>query len=304
MSAPAAYDAIIIGAGPAGLSAALVLGRCRRRVLVCDQGRQRNASSDELHGFLTRDCTPPRELLAISRDQLKRYDTVELRHAEVVDARRRTRGAEVVLADGTRLIARKLLLATGVVDELPAVEGVEAFYGRSVHHCPYCDGWEHRDEPVAVYGQDQRGLGMTKTLLCWTKDLVLCTDGTDTLTDEDRAFLARHRVELRTERLVRLEGRDGRLTHLVFAGGGRLPRRALFFNTHQRQHAPNLAERLGCEITDKGSIGKHGLEETCVDDVYVAGDASKDVQLAIVAAAEGATAAFAINVALLQDDFR
>jgi thioredoxin reductase len=298
----AVYDVIIVGAGPAGLSAALILGRCRRRVLVCDAGRPRNASSRELHGFLTRDRTPPAELLAIAREQLKAYPGVELRRGEVVDAGREGSAFEVVLADGTRLAARKLVLATGVVDELPPIPGAEALYGRGVFHCPYCDGWEVRDLPLAAYGKGDSALPLTRTLLGFSRDLVLCTDGPAGLSAEERAFLARHHVGLREERVVRLEGDGDSLRRIVFERGDPLPRRALFFHTGQYQRSA-LASKLGCEFNRRGSVETNPLQMTCVGGVYAAGDSARDVQLAIVAAAEGAKAAFAIHQALQEEDF-
>ena len=295
------YDAIIVGGGPAGLSAALILGRCRRRVLVCDAGHPRNAASHALHGFLTRDGIEPAELLRIGREQLRRYDSVELRAIEVTDANCCGDGFEVTLGDDTRLRCRKLLLATGVVDHLPEVAGIEDFYGRSVFHCPYCDGWEVRDQPLAVYGRGEHGQGLALELTAWSDDLVLCTDGPAGLTAEDRGRLARHSIEVREERIARLEGADGMLERIVFTNGETLARRALFFSTGQRQRS-NLSEKLGCEFTDKGAVETGEYETTNVPGLFVAGDASRLMQLAIVAAAEGAQAAFAINTALLKED--
>ncbi|MEZ0334294.1 MAG: NAD(P)/FAD-dependent oxidoreductase, partial [Gemmatimonadales bacterium] len=146
------WDCIIVGGGPAGLSAALMLGRCRRRVLLCDVGGQRNLRSHAMHGYLTRDGVSPAEFLRLARAELGRYGTVECRELEIVEATREDGGFAVCAADGTRLNTRKLLLATGVIDELPAIEGLDALYGTSVHHCPYCDAWEWRDRPLAAYG--------------------------------------------------------------------------------------------------------------------------------------------------------
>src|SRR5215471_3565198 len=159
------YDVIIVGAGPAGLSAALMLGRSRRRVLVCDTGRPRNAASHAMHGYLTRDGIPPLEFLAIGRAQLRQYDTVEIRDVEVVAAECRPDGRfHVTIADELMLESRKLLIATGVVDNLPAIPGFRELYGRGVFHCPYCDGWEVRDEPLAIHGRGARGLGLSLEL--------------------------------------------------------------------------------------------------------------------------------------------
>ena len=170
-------DVIIVGAGPAGLSAALILGRCRRKVLVCDNGKPRNRVSKRVSGFLTRDGMPPAELRRVGREQLALYDSVEIRDITVVDARCRDYGFEVELEDGTRLTTRKLLLATGVIDDLPPIEGAEAFYGRGLHHCPYCDGWELRDQPLAVYGGGASAKGMALELTMWSRDLALCANG-------------------------------------------------------------------------------------------------------------------------------
>jgi thioredoxin reductase len=294
-------DVIIVGAGPAGLSAALILGRCRRRVLVCDAGHPRNAASHGLHGFLTRDGIQPAELLRIGREQMGPYDSVELREVGVTDATRVDDRFEVTLADRTRLSSRKLLLATGVVDQLPAVKGIETFYGRSVFHCPYCDGWETRDKPLAVYGRGERGRGLALELTAWSDDLVLCTDGPAGLRVEDLERLSRHGIAVRKERIARLEGTDGVLERIVFVNGDVLARRALFFNTGQRQRS-DLPAKLGCEFTPSGDVWTDNYEATNIPGLYVAGDASHQVQLAIIAAAEGANAAFAINTALLKGE--
>jgi thioredoxin reductase len=278
-----------------------MLGRCRRRVLVCDTGRPRNRCSHAVHGFLTRDGTTPAELLRIAREQLGSYDTVELRAAEVVDAARHAGGFELACADGRRLRARKLLLATGVEDELPPVPGIDRFYGRSVHHCPYCDGWEWRDQPIAVYGRGDPGAGLALGLTVWTRDVLLCTDGPADLSDLQRARLDALGIPVREERVLRLEGDDGRLQRVVLDGGAAVSRRALFFATGQRQ-ASGLPARLGCSFTEEGAVDTGKCEATNVPGLYVCGDASREAQFVVVAAAEGAEAGMAINKALLEED--
>lgn len=294
------YDVIIVGAGPAGLSAALILGRCRRRVLVIDSGKPRNAASRAMHGFLSRDGMPPLEFLATAREQMRRYDTVELREGCVTAAECRDRTFHVTLEDGAEHDARKLLIATGVVDSLPEIPGFQELYGVSVFHCPYCDGWEVRDQPLAIYGRGDRGLGLSLELTAWSRDLVLCTDGPSELSADDRARLDRNGIRVRDERILRLEG-DARLERVVFAAGAPLARRAVFFTTGQRQQS-RLAHRLGCEINEKGTVRTGKYETTHLTGLYVAGDASRAVQWVVVAAAEGAEAAFDINTDLLKDD--
>ena len=255
-----------------------------------------------MHGFLTRDGVPPREFLTMARDELRPYDTVELRDIEVTAAECQANGQfAVTLADGARVHSRKLLIATGVVDNLPEHPGFREFYGSSVFHCPYCDGWEVRDTPMAIYGRGDRGLGLSLELTIWSRDLVLCTDGPSEIDADGLARLERNGIKVMEERVARLEGNDGILTHVVFANGTRLPRRALFFTTGQSQRS-DLSVRLGCEFNDKGTVMTGKYETTHLRGLYVAGDASRAVQWVVVAAAEGAEAAFAINSDLIRED--
>jgi thioredoxin reductase len=237
----------------------------------------------------------------MAREEVARYPTVEFHRGRIVDAGRISGGFVVECLGGLRFSSRKLLLAAGVVDELPRVEGLPELYGRSVHHCPYCDGWEWRDHPLAVYGRGETGSALAIGLTVWSDDVVLCTDGPSELSEREEEALARSDIEVREERIVRLEGQEGRLQRVVFASGAPLPRSALFFTTGQHQRSP-LAERLGAQFTEKGAVDTGVCESTNVPGLYVAGDSSKEAQFVIVAAAEGTQAAMAINKALLKDD--
>lgn len=301
------YDVIIVGGGPAGLSAALMLGRCRRKVLLCDAGHPRNAASPEMHGFLTRDGVNPLELLRLGREELRPYG-VEVLEAEVVAARctqegengeegREETAFEITLEDGRTFASRKLLLATGVRDVLPTFDGSRRFYGFGVHHCPYCDGWEYRDRRLAAYGYGSHAAGLALSLLTWSGHVTLCTGG-EALDAEDREQMAQHGIDVREEPVARLEGTGGepdRLARIVFTEGAPLACDALFFTTAQAQQS-ELALALGCERkNDAGQIRTRGKQQTEIHGLFVAGDADADVQFVIVAAAEGATAAVAIN---------
>ena len=201
------------GGGPAGLSAALVLGRARRRVLVCDAGEPRNRDSEAAHGYLTRDGIAPATFLAIARAELARYTTVEYRPIHVTDAARLGDLFELRLGNGERVRGRAVLVATGVVDTLPPLDGLEPLYGRSVHHCPYCDGWEHRDAALAAYGPGERGARLALRLRQWSPDVVWCADGDTGVEDDLRAELTAAGVVVRSERVRRLEG-DRKSTRL------------------------------------------------------------------------------------------
>ena len=296
------YDALVVGAGPAGLSAALILGRCRRRVVVFDRGGHRNAPARALHGFLSRDGIKPMELVRLGREELEPYG-VDIRDVEIVDAATAGDDFEVVTAGGERVRGRTLVLATGVADRVPELEGLAPLYGTSVFHCPYCDGWELRDRALAAYAREDKAVKLGLALLTWSRDVVLCTDGPGGLTAEQRERLERNGVAVREERVARLEGRDGRLERVVFADGSTLEREALFFKTGHDQ-ASELPTRLGCNFNQGGHVRTDALERTEQPGLFVVGDASQDVQLAIIAAADGVKAGFGADLALTARDRR
>jgi thioredoxin reductase len=297
-----AYDVVIVGAGPAGLSAALMLGRCRRRVVVIDDGLPRNRAARSTHGFLTRDGTAPSELLELGRAELARYKNVHTRSGTVTVAGGK-RGAFVVRCDdGQTFQGRRLVLATGVVDQLPAIPGLEALYGRSVHHCPFCDAYEYADRPLAVYGRGRGGVEAALVLRAWSEDVVLITDG-KLLGRDARTRCGRHGIAIREDPVRRLIGRGGRLERIEFRGGPTLKRAALFFATSQQQRS-DLARNLGCEFTAAGAVMTKDHETTNVPGVYVVGDASHREQKVIVAAAEGMLAAMKIHESLWLEELR
>ena len=296
------YDALIVGAGPAGLSAALILGRCRRKVLICDSGGHRNSASQAIHAFLGHEGCPPSELLAIGTRELKNYAAVTHSCSEVLTIVSSKGGFEFTSSERGKGFARKVLLATGLVDEVPLLSGIEALYGRSVHHCLYCDGFEHSGEPIAAYGAGDKGAGLALMMKQWSPDVILCTGGEAEVTPPMAQRLAERGINIFPDRIVGLEGECGQLKRIRFQNGDTIERSALFFTTgcHQKSE---LSKTLGCRRDEKGGVITDPLtEETSVPGVYVAGDVSRDVLLVVVAAAEGAIAGVAINHALLRED--
>lgn len=269
-----------------------MLGRARRRVLLFDHGRYRNAASRHMHGYLSRDGLRPTAFLGIGRRELAAYG-VEIRGEEVLEVLPQGAGFDVVLARGRIAAAKKLLLANGVVDRIPAIPGIESLYGRSVHHCPYCDAWEWRDRRLAVYGRGRGGVDLAHSLLTWSRDVVLLTDRGRVAPDEATELDARG-VRIVPNRILRLEGNGGSLRSVVFQNREPLARDALFFSTGNQQSC-SIAIRLGCRITPKDAVWTNRYAGTNVPGVYAAGDAAWAVQFVIVAAAEGAKAAVAIN---------
>jgi thioredoxin reductase len=301
------YDTVVVGAGSAGLSAALMLGMARRRVLVLDGGEPRNAPSSGVHYFLTRDGTPPEELLRIGREQLEPYPGVEVLEARATGAAGSDGDFEVRLENGTVVGTRKILLATGVHDELPERPGFKELWGRGVYHCPYCHGWEVRDRPLAVLAKAEHLARQTALVRNWSRDLVALTDGADGLDGETRSRLAALDVPVKEERISHLEGdAEAGLRRIVFEDGSGIEREGLSYAPPQRQRS-DLADSLGCETEAMGLLsavvkGDPMTRETSVPGVYVAGDAGTMLQGAIMAAASGASAAAFLNHSLISED--
>ena len=294
------FDVMIAGGGAAGLSAALVLGRARRRTLVVDDGAPRNAPSPAAHSMFTRDGMPPATLLATARAQLAPYQTVELETGRIIRVRRTADGFVAGLADGTEVTGRRLLLATGVRDVLPPIEGLAPLWGRGVLHCPYCHGWEVRDEPLAVHATGQPAKEMVLLVRQWSRDLLLCTDGLGELTSDDRGTLTRLGVRIVDTPIRRLVGSDS-LERIEFEDDRVEARRAMFVRPAQ-EVASDLWRQMGCELTDAGFIRIDADHQTSVPGVYAAGDATTPMQQLIVAAASGAQAAIALNRDLVMAD--
>lgn len=297
------YQVIIVGGGPAGLSAALVLGRARRRVLVIDDGQPRNAASRAIHGLVGQEGTPPREFLQRGRAELQHYPSVEWLEDRVLQAGHVDGGFELHTLRQRVLRTRKLVLATGVEDILPEVPGLRRWYGRGVYHCPYCDGWEHRDEALVAYGfDDAHGGELALELRCWSDRVLLCVDGREGLSAAFEQRLQRHGVRVRREPIRDLQGEHDRLARIVFASGAPEPCGALFFYSERRQRS-DLAEQLGSARCDESGCTPRKLGRSDIAGLFVIGDASRDVQQVAVALGEGSEAAIAINAELCAEQY-
>ncbi|WP_106400738.1 NAD(P)/FAD-dependent oxidoreductase [Actinocorallia populi] len=301
------YDVIVVGGGPAGLSAALVFGRQRRRVLVVDGGRVRNAPADEMHMYLSRDGFPPSELLALGRAELAAYPTVEVRAGSVVTARGAKEDFAVELADGTVERARRLVLATGQVDEPYRIEGLPERFGRGVFHCPFCHGWETTGKTLAVITREPAEAMLALYVADrFSDDVVLCTDGPLDLADGVAKKLGERGVRVVSTPIARLTGEPGAL-EVHFADGEVLAREAVYHRAPTRQHA-SLAAGLGCEILPDGTVRVDELQQTTVPGVAAAGDTAKlpavpdAVTLVSLGAADGVRAAVWMEGDLFRSD--
>ena len=292
-------DVLIVGGSVAGLSAATYLGRMRRQVFIVDSGKPCNRFSHASHGFLTRDGVDPAELLQIGRAQVQAYPTVTLQAGLVTAIQPQPAGFTATLADGTTVATRKVLLAMGLRDHLPELANVEQFWGRSAFHCPYCDGWEVRDQPLAIQGNGEGALHRTKLLLNLTDDLVICTDGPATFSEDEWHFLHERKVRVIETPLTGITGQGEQMDTLHFADGSTLARHAIFLNLRTSQQS-DLAAALGFEVNAMGFVQADAQGRTNVAGVYAAGDMTSPLRAVIFAAAQGAAAGIWLNMALME----
>lgn len=296
MAAPrfGTHDVAIIGGGPAGLAAALVLGRSRRRVVLCDAGPPRNANAAAVHNFLTRDGTSPAALRAIAREQLAIYPTVELRSVRVREISGAREAFTLAFDDGSELVARRLVLAVGVVDELPDLPGLQDVWGTHAFQCPYCHGWEARDRTFGVLVRDPEMLKMALLAQSWT-DRVVAFTGARFEVDRD------HRDQLQARDITLVEVAEkslvidprGALSAVELVDGRRVACEALIVRPVQRQTA--LVERAGVALDPAGYVSVDAYRQTSVPGIYAAGDLTTPVQAAILAAAAGMHAGAMVN---------
>jgi thioredoxin reductase len=304
---PERFDVVVIGGGAAGLSAALTLARARRRVLVIDAGSPRNAPADGVHGFLTRDGIAPTELLTIGRQEVERYGGIVVQ-GEARDARPIADGFEVTLEDSSTVMARRLVVTTGLVDELPGVPGLRERWGRDVLHCPYCHGWGVRDQPVGVLATSPWAIHQALLFRQWTPDVVLFAHTAPTLTDEQADELAARDIRIVEGIVESLVVTDDRLTGVRLDDGTVVTRRALVVAPRFVARS-RVLESLGLRPT----AGPRGIDAciaadatglTEVPGVWVAGNVTNLSAQVVTAAAGGTVAAAAVNADLVSEDTR
>jgi thioredoxin reductase len=295
-------DTVIVGGSSAGLSAALVLGRSLREVVVIDDHQPCNRFSRASHGFMTRDGTPPSDLLQIAREQLQHYPTVAHKAATVLHIEKRGTGFEITSSDSSKLQARTILLATGLHDELPRLDGIEALWGKSVFHCPYCDGYEVKDKALAVYGVDATALHLVMLMRNLTSNLTLCAGEGWKLTSAQHAKLARHGIHVVEQPLAALESTATQLEAVRFTDGTRLSVSALFIRPRTSHRTP-FAHDLGCAVDEHGVVQVDLRGRTSIAGVYAAGDIASPIRSVAIAVAQGAAAAYGINADLIDQDF-
>lgn len=289
----------IIGGGPAGLNAALILARARHHVIIFDQQQPRNAITEATHGFMTREGIAPQKLRKLAQQELEQFSHVKQIKATVTTVRKGEKGMfSVLTSQGMKVEVHKVLLATGLKETLPSVKNIARFYGSSIFSCAYCDGYEQRDEPLAIITEANNAVSLAATIQQWSKKLFLFTNGKVKLTGTEKQLLAAMNVSLYEQPIAQLVGQKGKLQGVQLLDGSKVHCRGGFVSTFWH-HNGSLAQQLGCKLNERGGIWQDGHGRTSISGIYVAGDATNISPAQVtIAASDGVKAAISMN----QDD--
>lgn len=296
------FDVLIIGGSYAGLSAAMALGRSLRKVLIIDSGKPCNRQTPHSHNFITHDGETPQEIARKAREQVLKYDTVEFLQATATRGIVTKNGFEIETSDGGRFASRKLLFATGISDQMPAIPGFAACWGISVLHCPYCHGYEVKHSTMGVLANGAMGFELSRLIHHWSRQLTLFTNGKSTLTPEQTQKIASHQITVVEKEIAAIEHNQGYIDHIVFKDGQTKQIAALFARVDFTQHSP-LPQQLGCVLTEQGYISVDDLQRTSLPGMYAAGDNTTPFRSVSAAVAAGGKAGAAINRELIEEEF-
>lgn len=296
------YDVIIIGGSYAGLAAGMTLGRALRNVLIIDGGLPCNRQTPHSHNFLTNDGKPPAEISRLAREQVQAYPTVEFLDGLATAGRKTTTGFEIETAAGRTVHARKLIFASGIKDMMPAIPGFEECWGISVLHCPYCHGYEVRDEQTGILANGDTGFELASLISNWTADLTLYINGRSTLNEGQRIKLEKHGIGINESVIEKIEHDKGYVQRLVFSNAESEPVKALYARPPFVQHS-DIPRLLGCEMTEEGYIKTDAVQHTTVPGVFACGDNASRVRTVANAVSSGTATGIILNKELIEETF-
>lgn len=296
------FDVIIIGGSYSGLAAGMALGRALKSALIVDGGNPCNKQTPYSHNFLTQDGKSPREIAMVGKQQLQRYKTVEFLNALATTGRKTEDGFQIQVASGETFKTNKLIFATGIKDVIPNIEGSFECWGVSLLHCPYCHGYEVRNEKTGVLGNGEPGYELAKLISNWTSDLTLFTNGFSTLTPEQRRKLEKHDIKIVEKGIERLDHQNGYLQNVVFNDGSKSSLTAIYSRNSFEQQC-KIPESLGCELTEDGYLKVDAFLETTVDGIFACGDNISRNRTVANAVAMGTMAGMAVSKNIILEEF-
>lgn len=296
------FDVIIIGGSYAGLAAAMALGRALRKVLIIDAGDPCNKQTPQSHNFLTNDGNAPAVIASVARQQVSNYPTVQFMNGIATTAHRGANGFEVDVTTGEKFTAAKIILATGIEDIMPAIPGFAACWGKSVLHCPYCHGYEVREQTTGILANADTAFELASLINNWTKDLTVYTNGESMLTAQQKEKLQMHQIKIVENRIHHIEHSNGYIDSIVFNDGAGAAVKALYARLPFVQHS-NIAENLGCALTPEGYISIDAAYKTTVPGVFACGDNASRMRTVANAVAMGTTAGIMVNKEMIEEAF-
>lgn len=296
------FEVIIIGGSYSGLSAAMSLGRSLRQVLVIDSGLACNRQTPHSHNFITQDGETPAAISAKAKKQVQQYKTIQFYNGLAIGIEKTNNGFEITTESAKVFTSRKVLFATGVKDILPEIDGFASCWGISILHCPYCHGYEVKNEKTAVVANGDMGFEYVKMISNWTKDLKLCTNGKSALTPEQTKILNKHKVEIIENEIQSFEHENGNIQHIVFKNGEKTAVKAIYLRPAFEQHCP-LPECIGCELNEQGLLKTDAFQRTTVPRIYASGDNHNPARSVAMAVYTGSFAGTIINRELIEEDF-
>ncbi|MGV8139075.1 MAG: NAD(P)/FAD-dependent oxidoreductase [Mangrovibacterium sp.] len=301
MNKSTTFDVIIIGGSYAGLSAAMSLGRALRQVLIIDNGLPCNRQTPHSHNFITHDGETPGEISRTAKMQVLQYDTVKFHKGTAVSGKQTKMGFEIETQSGILLVAKKLIFATGLKDIMPSVKGFSECWGISVLHCPYCHGYEVKNEKTGIIANGEIAVHYAQLILNWTSKLWLFTNGKSTFSKEQTEKIAQNNIQLMEDEIDYLEHENGKIRHVVFKSGVKISLNAVYSRPGFVQHC-KIPEEMGCELTEQGLLKVDHSQKTSIGGIYACGDNS-GMRAVSVAVATGTVAGASLNNALTAEEF-
>lgn len=296
------FEVIIIGGSYAGLSAAMALGRALRKVLIIDSGLPCNRQTPHSHNFITQDGEEPGVIAKKAREQLLQYDTVSFVNGLAKSGTRTENGFSITTQNDQVFTAKKLIFATGIKDIMPAIEGFSACWGISVIHCPYCHGYEVRNEKTGILANGDIAFHYAQLIRNWTKDLTIFTNGKSTLSQEQLQKLAEHQIPVVETEVSHIKHKEGALEQVVFTDKSAIALKAVYARPDFEQHC-KIPQQLGCELTEQGFLTVSMFQKTTVDGIFACGDNSSPLRAVSHAVATGTIAGAALNNEMTEEEF-
>jgi thioredoxin reductase len=296
------FDVIIVGGSYSGLAAAMALVRSLRKVLIIDSGKPCNAQTLHSHNFLTQDGKTPQEISSLAKQQVEKYDTVKFFKGVAEKANKTATGFDIYVTSGETFAGRKVIFATGIKDIMPPIGGSSDCWGVSLLHCPYCHGYEVRNEKTGILANGDNGFEFSILISNWTSDLTLYTNGTSTLTDQQTGELKKHGIKIVEKELARFDHVSGQIQNIVFKDGSKALVNVMYTRASFEQHC-KLPEILGCELTEDGYVRIDGFQKTTIEGIFAVGDNTTRMRSIANAVAMRTTAGTVVNKEICLEDF-